>query len=506
MSAPIQHVLIVGGGTAGWLTASLLAASQQHIPGAALRITLVESDTVGPIGVGEGTWPTMRETLRKIGISEDTLIRRASATFKQASRFTDWHRRDTGNSYYHPFSAPQGSATADITPHWLASHTHTPYADAVCFQPALCEAGVAPKSDDPTWRGPAINYGYHLDATQFIALLREHATRALGVRHIVDDVVSVNCADHGIASVVTARQGALTADLFADCSGFRSLLLDEALGTCKKDASDVLFADTALVCQQPYASPSQPVACYTGSTAQQAGWIWDIGLQHRRGVGHVYCSDFVSDDEAYHQLGRYLGVDDTAMPPTRKIRFHTAYNETPWVKNCVGIGLSAGFLEPLEASALMLIEQGATLLATQLPAHSTTLPQVAKRYNETLSHQWQSAIRFLKLHYALSNRPEAFWVENRRASTLPDTLQELLEEWQYRPPMDDDFAHRADVFSAQSYRYVFYGMQGRTCPDNLRTFADSDFASQQFSFNALLTEKLLAALPSHRALLDSLTR
>lgn len=504
--SPIQHVLIVGGGTAGWLTACLLAASQRQTPGTAIRITLVESDAVGPIGVGEGTWPTMRETLRKIGISENALIRQASATFKQASRFTDWHQRDTGSTYYHPFSAPQGSATADITPHWLAGHTQVPYANAVCFQPALCEAGVAPKSEDPAWRGPAINYGYHLDATQFIALLREHATNTLGVTHIVDEVIRVNRAEHGIASVVTARHGELGADMFVDCSGFRSLLLEETLGTSKKDCSDVLFANTALVCQQPYASPSQPVACYTGSTAQQAGWIWDIGLQHRRGVGHVYSSDFISEDAAYQQLRTYLGADDTSMPETRKIAFRTAYNETPWVKNCVGIGLSAGFLEPLEASPLMLIEQGATQLAAQLPANSAIMPQVAKRYNKTLSHQWQSTITFLKLHYALSNRPETFWQENRRPSTLPDTLRELLEEWQYRPPMDEDFANRADVFSAQSYRYVFYGMEGRTRQDSLRTFTDNDFATKQFSLNALITEKLVAALPSHRALLDSMTQ
>lgn len=500
---PINQVLIVGGGTAGWLTACLLAANLRDSATASpFTITLIESATVGPIGVGEGTWPTMRDTLRKIGISETMLIKQASATFKQASKFINWHNSERGNAYYHPFSAPQGSASGDITSHWLAGHDNQAYADAVSFQPALCEAGLAPKTTDANGQGAAINYGYHLDATQFIALLREHGTATLGIRRIVDDVTSVACSAEGIEKVSTAHHGELTADLFVDCSGFRSLLLEGALGKAKTDCSDILFADTALACQQPYPSPSHPIASCTLSTAQEAGWIWDIGLQHRRGVGHVFSSEFLSEDAAYRQLCEYLGLPEKEVPDVRKINFQTGYNPTPWTKNCVGIGLSAGFLEPLEASALMLIEQAATLLATQFPAHTGVMPNVAERFNEAMRQNWESAITFLKLHYVLSNRKEPFWEANCAPYTIPEILLQRLEEWAYRPPADLDFAHRPEVFSAQSYRYVLYGMEGSTRLDCRRSYTEDTFARQQFSLNRLLTDKLLTLLPSHRSLID----
>tara|TARA_B100000700_G_scaffold294500_1_gene356539 strand:- start:6028 stop:7575 length:1548 start_codon:yes stop_codon:yes gene_type:complete len=510
----INRIIIVGGGTAGWLTAGLLAAthSEPDKDGNKLTVTVVESDTVHPIGVGEGTWPTMRRTLSKIGIPEADLIKRAGATFKQASKFVNWHKNEMGNAYYHPFSAPQGSAILDITPYWLSSQDKKgQYANDVCFQPELCEAGLAPKISAHPNQSFVANYGYHLDAGQFIDLIRTHCTQKLGVRRIVDDVISVNPNENGIGSVETRNSGNLTAELYIDCSGFSSLLIEKALSVELVDASGYIFSDRALVCQMPYEDKNSPIACYTQSTAQEAGWIWDIALQHRRGTGYVYSSKHQSDDAARDTFAKYLAqytnapVDKSAF---REIRFSTGYRRKFWEKNCVAIGLSSGFLEPLEASSLMLIEQSATLLAEQLPANTQVMPLVEHRFNEQLQGMWESAIDFLKLHYVLSNNNAAFWKDNRLEQSIPPRLLSLLKEWQFRPILDSDFSKSSDTFSAQSYRYILYGMLNSNSNINSastyrRTLKHAEFADKQLSLNQALIKQLKSRMPSHRGLIES---
>lgn len=510
---PINRIVIVGGGTAGWLTAGLLAArhTQANKQGQHLAITVIESDTVHPIGVGEGTWPTMRRTLAKIGISEHTLVTQASATFKQASKFVNWHKNDKFNHYYHPFSAPQGSATADITAHWLSKRAqYAQYAHDVCFQPAICEAGLAPKLDGHAKSSFSANYGYHLDAGEFIALLRNHCKQQLNVQHLVDDVVEVNTCTSGIDSLTTAKNGVISGDLFIDCSGFNALLIEKALDVPLTDASHHLFADRALVCQVPHNDDNEAIACHTLSTAQQAGWIWDIGLQHRRGTGYVHSSAHQSAGEAADTFAHYLHSLDASLPDKaniREIRFKTGYRQQFWKQNCVAIGLSSGFLEPLEASSLMLIEQSASLIAEQLPAHSGVMPYVAKRFNTTLTYLWQRTIEFLKLHYVLSNREEDFWQDNKHSASIPERLATLLEEWQYRPILDSDFPAAIEAFSAQSYRYVLYGMADHDSTflhsdEYLRTPCNAQFANKQLQLNQTLIQQLEARLPSHRGLIE----
>ena len=509
---PVNKIVIVGGGTAGWLTAGLLAAahSQKSVSGERLSITVIESDTILPIGVGEGTWPTMRRTLAKIGITESDIVKHASATFKQASKFVNWHQHNGHSSYYHPFSAPQGSASMDITPYWLCNTADDfqQYAKDVCFQPELCEQGLAPKLDASTKQNFSANYGYHLDAGKFISLLRDHCKHVLGVQHIVDDVTKVATDKSGINHVTTTNNLKVEGDIFVDCSGFSALLIEKALHIPMVDASSVLFSDSALVHQIPYTVENQPIACHTLSTAQEAGWIWDIGLQTRRGTGYVYSSRFQSEEDANATFTCYLKSinPNIDLPETfRKINYKTGYREKFWDKNCVAIGLSSGFLEPLEASSLMLIEQSATQLSEQLPACREVMPHVAKRFNSTLSYKWQRTIEFLKLHYLLSNRTEAFWVENKSLKSIPKRLQSLLEEWQYRPVLDCDFSGNDEVFSAQSYRYIFYGMAHNTQLDQYaRLLMQHELATKQFQLNRSLTIQLADRLPSHRGLIDSI--
>lgn len=507
---PVTRVVIVGGGTAGWLTAGILAAthSQPDLNQLKLIVTVIESETISPIGVGEGTWPTMRKTLAKIGISENDLIKHASATFKQASKFVNWHTTPSHNSYYHPFSAPQGSASIDITPYWLLSKSPQQYAHDVCFQPTLCDQGLAPKLDANSNLGFCANYGYHLDASQFVTLLRNHCTSSLGVCHVVDDVVNVATDAEGITHINTKMNRKIEGDIFVDCSGFNALLIDKTLDVPLVDASSILFSDTALVCQLPYHDKHQAIACHTLSTAQPAGWIWDIGLQQRRGTGYVYASDFQSDDDAVTTFTRYLQSTspNTPLPDTsfRKIKYKTGYRERFWEKNCVSIGLSSGFLEPLEASSLMLIEQSAIQLAEQLPSYKEIMPLAAKRFNASLNYKWQNTIQFLKLHYVLSNRSEEFWKENSEPASIPGELQSLLTEWRYRPIVNSDFVHTDEVFSAQSYRYILYGMNARTeLNQHARMLHQCELAQKQFHLNKLLITQLLERLPSHRGLIDT---
>ncbi|MFS1703757.1 tryptophan halogenase family protein [Alteromonas sp. AMM-1] len=509
----INRVIVVGGGTAGWLTAGVLAArfSETDNNNQRLSITLIESGTVHPIGVGEGTWPTMRKTLASIGITESQLIKRASATFKQASKFVNWHHNSKANAYYHPFSAPQGSANLDITPYWLAGDEHnSQYAHDVCFQPALCEAGLAPKSAPQPNQTFVANYGYHLDAGEFIALLREHCVEKLGVQHLVDDVVSIDQNDLGITALTTRNNGIIAGDLFTDCTGFDGLLIDKALGVSLIDASQYLFADTALVYQVPYDDQHAPIACHTLSTAQEAGWIWDIGLQHRRGTGYVFSQRYQNQEAASQTFANYLkqtSAQSVNPDNFRTIRFKTGYRKRFWEKNCVSIGLSSGFLEPLEASSLMLIEQSANLLAEQFPASTLMMKHARKRFNTRLTQMWEGTIEFLKLHYVLSNNTSPFWQDNRLPASIPSKLADALEEWRYRPISDSDFTSEHSVFSAQSYRYILYGMSDTQRLETLltsyqRTLKHTEFANKQLQLNQTLIEQLKTRLPSHRGLIE----
>jgi MFS family permease len=310
-------VVIVGGGSAGWLSAGVIAAA--HTPGAGFEVTLIESPGIPPVGVGEGTWPSMRDTLRRIGVSETDFIRECDVSFKQGSKFVGWASGADTEHYYHPFSLPQGYVETDLVGPWLRRHASTPFADLVSFQPQLCERGRAPKQvTTPEFAGVA-NYAYHLDAGKFGQFLQRHCTARLGVRHVLDQVGGVESAANGdIAGLQTANHGRIDGDLFVDCTGFAARLLGQHYQVGLRSVQHVLFNDCALALQIPYADAGAEIASHTISTARSAGWIWDIGLQGRRGVGYVYSSAHTSDADAERTLLAYAarGADAsaTAMP------------------------------------------------------------------------------------------------------------------------------------------------------------------------------------------------
>lgn len=503
---PVRNIVIVGGGTAGWLTAGVIAAKHKSRIPSGITVTLVESPDTPIIGVGEGTWPTLRATLARMEVPETELFRQCDAAFKQGARFARWTTGAADDGYYHPLMLPQSFAQLNLAPHWLAQDDRPSFCDAVCPQGRICDEGLAPKTiSTPEYDGVA-NYAYHLDAGKFAPFLQRHCCEKLGVRHVLAEVRQVRLAEDGdIAAIVTDRAGEIEGDLFIDCTGFKALLLGDALGVPFKDVGDVLFCDTALAVQVPCESDSSPIASHTISTAQSAGWIWDIGLPTRRGVGHVYSSRHISDDDAERELSAYLGGAGVDVP-MRKISIRSGHRETFWKRNCVAVGLAAGFLEPLEASAIVLIELSAKLIAGQLPVCREVMDVVASRFNATTHYRWGRIIDFLKLHYVLSRREDsAFWRDNRLPETIPERLQELLLLWRYQSPwLHDEFDRVEEVFPQASYQYVLYGMGFRTEVDPAALAGEARAAERAMQENRVWSERMRNRLPRHRDLIDKI--
>ena len=500
---PVRKIVIVGGGTAGWLTAGIIAARHRSRIGPDFSVTLVESPNTPIIGVGEGTWPTLRSTLARIGVSETELFRQCDAAFKQGARFARWTTGADDDFYYHPLMLPQSFGQVNLVPHWLAKNDGRSFCDAVTPQGRLCDDGLAPKTITTAEFQAVANYSYHLDAARFAPFLQAHCCGQLGVRHVLADVSRVNLAENGdIRSLDTAQAGEIEGDLFVDCTGFKALLIGETLGVPFKDCSDVLFCDRALAIQVPYPTESTPIESQTLSTAQSSGWIWDIGLPSRRGIGHVYSSRHTSDEAAERELRRYVGPAGDRLE-ARKITIRSGHRETFWKRNCVAIGLAAGFLEPLEASAIVLIELSAKLIAEQLPACREVMDIIAARFNASTHYRWGRIIDFLKLHYVLTKRTDsAFWRDNQLAETIPDRLKDLLLLWSHQSPwFHDEFDRVEEVFPAASYQYVLYGMGFRTFVDPASLGDDARQADRALRENAVLTERLRAGLPRHRELI-----
>ncbi|AOS97125.1 Flavin-dependent tryptophan halogenase RebH [Microbulbifer aggregans] len=307
----IKNIVIVGGGTAGWLVAASLARQLNIINDSETNITLVESPDAPTIGVGEGTWPTMRSTLKRIGIDETDFIRECDVSFKQGTQFVNWHRLHKDGSdatYFHSFELPHTQWRTSPGPYWhyLKSELNRSYADAISVQPEACRGYFAPKTmATPAYEG-LLNYAYHLDAGKFAKMLAKVATEKLGVRHISAYIERARLDEDGyITSLATREKGDIKGDFFVDCSGFAGLLIDRTYEIPFRSVKDKLFVNSAIAIQMPYERPDAPISSPTLSTAQTAGWIWDIGLQARRGTGHVYSDDFISDDEAEAQLRRY---------------------------------------------------------------------------------------------------------------------------------------------------------------------------------------------------------
>lgn len=506
-----KRVLIVGGGTAGWLCAGYLARTLgQGSPGG-VDITLVESAEIGILGVGEGTFPTIRRTLRRIGVSEADLIRECGATFKQGAKFIHW-RFPPGagrpDHYFHSFQVSENPGGLELLPYWLlgVAGENVNWDEVNTPQKRAADAHRAPKLATHGEYVAPLNYAFHFDAVSLARLLRTTAIAA-GVNHLVDTIDSVELAEDGsIASVGAREHGALTADLYIDCSGFRARLIGEAMGIPYKSCRSVLFCDSALAIQVPYARPDSPIPSYTISTAHEAGWTWDIGLDTRRGIGHVYSSAHSDDARAEAVLRRYVGPGGDDLP-VRKFKFDAGYREINWHKNCVAVGLASGFFEPLEATGIVFSEVAAVALANLFPWGDDFEVQ-ARLYNDIMRRRYERALDFIKLHYCLTERRDTpFWRDNVEPSSVPDTLKELLDRWRFRPPDAIDMDTNVDIFTEPSWQYVLYGMGYRTdLSARAGVYRYYDEAREAFAEIGRQADYACATLPSNRALVETVRR
>ena len=445
---PIRNIVIVGGGSAGWMTAAALSSL---VSPRAVQITLIESEQIGTIGVGEATIPDVINFNAMLGISEQDFLRATNGTFKLGIEFANWGR--LGESYFHPFGT-HGVDMQGIDFHhfWLRYKDSHP--DSAIEQFSL--SAIAAKQgkfvlphNDPRSVLSQMRYAYHFDATAYARYLREYA-EARGVKRIEGIVsdIALN-SDTGFIESVGLQDGAHVAgDLFFDCSGFRSLLLGQTLGVSFKDWAHWLPCDTAqtVACER-----TGPLLPYTKSTAKSAGWQWRIPTQHRTGNGHIYASDLISDEDAIESL---LGdLDGPAMGAPRKIKFRTGHRDKFWDKNCIAIGLSGGFLEPLESTSLFLIQEGISKFISLFP--TADMPAtIQAEYNRQLVTKFEQVRDFIILHYKATTRDDSPFWDYCRTMSIPDTLQRKIDLFQEAGRF---FRYEDELFSKPSWVAVMLG-------------------------------------------------
>lgn len=499
----MKHIVILGGGTSGWLTASYLAARLNAGERPAVQITVIEAADIPTIGVGEATTPSLRTTLGDIGIHEHDFMRAASATFKHGILFANWSAAPETNAhdaYFHPFERPLRVGPDSLAPYWLRGidpHNRR-FEDAVSIQSALARRGFAPKRfQDPAYGGP-MPYAYHLDAGRFAVLLKASALKR-GVRHLPAKVLGADQTPDGAISALLLEDGQRqTADFFIDCSGFHGLLIEKALGEPFADRSHILFCDAAVTCQVPY-GPGESARPYTTATAMPAGWVWDIGLIDRRGIGYVYSTRYCDAHKAEQTLRRYIGPAADGLN-TRQLKFYVGYRRRQWIGNCVAVGLSGGFIEPLESTGIHLVEQAAWALAAMLPRYfQGQQPQM--RFNAIMANHYDMIVDFVKYHYSITGRRDSdFWCDNADPKSWTAYLIEKDAQWHAAIPDIYDMNHLHSIFDHASYQYVGFGMGRRPSRHALPDGGRTALARQVFDRVAQGLKKAESMLPSHRDL------
>ncbi|WP_404337348.1 tryptophan halogenase family protein [Sphingomonas sp. MMS12-HWE2-04] len=444
----VRSIVIVGGGTAGWMTAATLA---RILGPDYAKITLVESDAIGIIGVGEATIPQMATFNRMLGLDEDAFVRATKGSFKLGIQFVDWAR--IGHTYFHPFGR-YGLDMQGVSFHAYFQRMHllgeAPDIDAWSLQAQAAkgnkfmrsiDAGNSPLSD--------IAYAFHFDAGLYAKFLRGYA-EARGVVRREGKIVDVRLRgeDGFVESVVLESGEAVDGDLFIDCSGFRGLLIEQALGAGYTDWKRFLPCDRAIAV--PCASVEEWTP-YTRSTAHRAGWQWRIPLQHRIGNGHVFASDHMSDDEATAILLANLDGEPLAEP--RTVPFVTGHRNKAWIKNCVAIGLSGGFLEPLESTSIWLIQSGLSRLLTMFPDRGFD-PADIHRYNRIMQTEYEEIRDFLVLHYHATQRDDLPFWDYCRTMEIPERLAEKMRVYRAHGRA---FRENEELFNDTSWYAVMHG-------------------------------------------------
>jgi tryptophan halogenase len=511
-SAP-QRILIVGGGTAGWLSAFCLASVIKERVGSKIELSLIEASDVPTVGVGEATLPTIVNLFRHLGISESELMLECDATFKLGIRFDGW-RQNQNQYFWHPFGDLRGSNDEylSILDHWLRLNLddgssvppHQLMHD--CFHEArCCESLQAPRTlDAPDYTHEAL-YAYHLDAGKLATFLRKKSL-ALGVNHKVDTIQGVQLRDDGaIKSVVCRDSGEIDADLFIDCSGFSGFLINKALNEPFDSYKQCLPCDRAIAIQMPYdmngnTNRSEP---YTTATALSSGWSWRTPLTSRAGTGYVYASDYLDPDQAETEFRSFLGSAADGLPANH-IKMRVGKTRRGWVANCVAIGLSGGFIEPLESTGIYLIERGILALIENFPGRYCE-PQLADRFNEEMDGHYEEIRDFLVMHYILSDRQDTpFWQSIKDQVCVPAKLAKHLDLWKQRWPTNTRIGTLGALFPDYSYCCMLAGFGKMPQSTHaILALANADESHARMTAHQQNMAGLTEQLPSQRYFLAS---
>lgn len=481
-------VVVAGGGTSGWLTAYSLVTRL----GGVLDIELVESEQIGTVGVGEATIPTMRSFHQLMGIDEREFMSATHATFKLGIAFENWGKEN--DSYIHSFGEiGQRSWMAEFHEFWMQAKSQgvETSLDDYCLELMAAKAG---KFATQVGKRP-INYAFHLDATAYAKYLREKSERA-GVTRTEGKIAKVETdPENGFITTLCLDSGKrVEGDVFIDCTGFRALLIGECLGVEYEDWSHWLAADSALALQTESVEPPKP---YTRAIAHKAGWQWRIPLQHRTGNGIVYSQQFLSDDEAEHTLRQNL--EGECLTEVRKLRFKTGRRTQAWSKNCIAIGLSSGFLEPLESTSIHLVTTAIFRLMKLFP-FSAQCEYQAAQFNKETSKELEAIRDFIILHYHLTARNDSPFWDHYRSMDIPSSLQQRMQIFKqngYASPDD------VGLFRVDSWVQVMMG-QGLMPEQNHHAarIQGGDVLKQQLQALRQQNASLLAQLPDHQAFIE----
>ena len=444
----IRDIVIVGGGTAGWMAAAALAkciGTQQH------RITLIESEEIGTVGVGESTIPPIQLFNKLLGIDENEFVRETNATFKLGIEFVDW--RNLGQNYFHNFGLLGADLRTGISfiHYWLRWAQSGGDPDQLKFSTEaeaarLGKFGRAPPSDGTQ---PNVNYAFQFDASTYAAYLRRYSERR-GVVRREGKVVNVrqNETTGYIEAVDMADGSSIRGDFFIDCSGFRGLLIEQVYKAGFEDWSHWLPNDRAAAV--PAQRMAQP-APFTLARAREAGWQWRIPLQHRTGNGYVFCSSYISEDEATAKLMESL--EGTTLADPKVLRFKAGRRKVSWINNCLALGLSSGFLEPLESTSIHLVQAAIMKFLDYFPQREPD-PILIDRFNSEMCFQYETIRDFIIAHYKVTEREDSeFWRYCKHMS-IPDTLAEKIELFMARGEVKPRLT---DIFSEVSWFAILYG-------------------------------------------------
>ncbi|QWF85978.1 tryptophan halogenase family protein [Amycolatopsis sp. CA-230715] len=468
----VNSVVVVGGGTAGWMTASYLSAAF----GDRVAVTVVESKNVPTIGVGEATFSTVRHFFDYLGLDEREWMPECQATYKLAIRFENW--RAAGHHFYHPFERLRVVDGFPLTDWWLHQRPGERF-DADCFLIAsLCDHFRSPRYHDGslfeqdftehaaggTFRSTLSEqdtqfpYAYHFDAALLARYLTGYGTDR-GVRHVLDDVVDVGLDERGwISHVRTREHGDLGGDLFIDCTGFRGLLLNKALGVPFQSYQDTLPNDSAVALRVPADMAARGIRPCTTATAQDAGWIWTIPLYGRVGTGYVYASDYCSPEEAERTLRAFVGPEAEDLEANH-IRMRIGRSERSWAGNCVAVGLASGFVEPLESTGIFFIQNAIEQLVKHFPGEDWD-DRLRASYNRQVAGVMDGVREFLVLHYYAAARQDNQYWRDTKTRPVPDALAERIERWQAKLPDADTIFPYYHGFEPYSYTAMILGLGG----------------------------------------------